>query len=111
MHKLLFDQNLSYRIIKQLDNLFPNSSHVKLLNLDKADDITIWQYAKTNNFHIVSKDTDFNNINTLYGYPPKIIWIHTGNIATNALIELLQKKHETIYAFLDNENTGLLELE
>ncbi len=111
MHKLLFDQNLSYRIIKQLDHLFPNSSHVKLLNLDQADDVTIWQYAKDNNYHIVSKDTDFNNINTLYGYPPKIIWIHTGNKTTTTIIELLQKRQETIHAFLDNEHTGLLELE
>lgn len=111
MHKLLFDQNLSYRIVKQLKHLFPNSSHVRLLKLEKADDLTVWQYARENNFHIVSKDTDFNNLNTLYGFPPKVIWIHTGNMTTSAIIELLQKKAEVIHVFLDNEQTGLLELD
>lgn len=110
MHKLLFDQNLSYRIVKQLKHLFPDSSHVRLLKLEKADDVTIWQYARDNNFHIISKDTDFNNLNAFYGYPPKVIWIHTGNMTTRSIIELLQKKAETIHAFLDNEQTGLLEL-
>lgn len=110
MHKLLFDQNLSYRIVTQLKHLFPNSNHVRLLKLEKADDLTIWEYAKDNNFHIVSKDTDFNTINALYGFPPKVIWIHTGNTSTAAILKLLKKKAEIIHAFLDNEQTGLLEL-
>lgn len=110
MHKLLFDQNLSYRIIKQIEHLFPDSSHVKVLQLDQADDLTVWQYAKDNDFHIVSKDTDFNNINTIYGFPPKIIWLRTGNIATHEIIKLFRKKNEVIHSFLDNDQTGLLEL-
>jgi predicted nuclease of predicted toxin-antitoxin system len=109
MHKLLFDQNLSYRIIKELEHLFPGSKHVGRLKLDKADDMSIWQYAKENNFHIVTKDTDFNNINTLYGFPPKVIWIHAGNIPTSSIIDLLKKKNEVIYAFLNNDNAGILE--
>ena len=111
MHKLLFDQNLSYRIIKQIESLFPSSSHVKLLNLDQVDDLTLWKYAKVNNFHIISKDTDFNNINTLYGYPPKVIWINTGNTSTSAIIDLLQQKNDIITAFLDNDEIGFLELD
>ena len=111
MHKLLFDQNLSYRIVKQLKHLFPDSSHVRLIKLEKADDLTVWQYAKDNGFHIVSKDTDFNNLNALYGPPPKVIWIHTGNMTTSAITELIQKKAEVINTFLDNEQIGLLELD
>lgn len=111
MHKLLFDQNLSHRILKQLEHIFPQSNHVRLLELDKADDFRIWQYAKDNDFHIVTKDTDFNNLNTLYGYPPKVIWIRSGNMSTRAIITLLQKKNEIISAFLDNETVGLLELD
>jgi predicted nuclease of predicted toxin-antitoxin system len=110
MYKLLFDQNLSYKIIGQIEHLFPNSNHVRLLKLDKADDLTVWKYAKNNDFHIVSKDTDFNDMNALYGFPPKIIWIDIGNTTTDAIIKLLQKKHELIYEFLDNKETGLLKL-
>jgi predicted nuclease of predicted toxin-antitoxin system len=111
MHKLLFDQNLSYRIIKQIEHLFPSSSHVRLLKLDKVDDLAIWKYANEHGFHIVTQDTDFNDINTLYGYPPKIIRIRTGNASTNAIIQLIQNKNEIIHDFLDNEETGFLELD
>ena len=111
MHKLLFDQNLSHLIIEQVKHIFPESNHVRVLNLENADDLNVWQYAKDNNFHIISKDADFNNLNTLYGYPPKVIWLRTGNINTRAIIELLQDKIELINAFLDNKEIGLLELD
>ena len=111
MHKLLFDQNLSYRLTKQLEHIFPNSNHVRLLKLEKADDLTIWQYAKNNNYHIVSKDTDFNNISTLYGFPPKVIWINIGNASTNAISKLFEQREEIIKAFLANDILGLLEID
>src|SRR5438105_2859316 len=102
MHKLLFDQNLSYRIIKQIEHLFPNSNHVRALKLDRADDLTVWNYAKEHGFHIVTQDNDFNDISTLYGFPPKIIKIHAGNASTHANIELIQRKIEVIQEFLEN---------
>jgi predicted nuclease of predicted toxin-antitoxin system len=110
MHKLLFDQNLSHQIIQKLEHLFPESNHVKLLDLDTEDDLSVWHYAKKNNFHLVSKDTDFINLNVIYGYPPKIIMIRTGNTTTKTIIELFKRKSDSIYAFLDDENAGLLEL-
>ena len=36
--KLLFDHNLSYKLIGRLAALFPNSEHVRNLNLHEADD-------------------------------------------------------------------------
>ena len=111
MHKLLFDQNLSYKIVKQIAHLFPESNHVRLLKLDKADDLDVWQYAKEHGYHIVTQDTDFHDINTLYGYPPKIIRINTGNTVTHTIVELLEKKNELIHDFLDNDEMGFLELE
>jgi predicted nuclease of predicted toxin-antitoxin system len=110
MHKLLFDQNLSYRIISQIEHLFPGSSHVRFLHLERASDLEIWQYAKLKDFHIVSKDIDFNDLNTLYGYPPKIISIGIGNTTTSTIINLLQNKSDLIHDFLDNKNAGLLNL-
>ncbi|MGI0061909.1 MAG: DUF5615 family PIN-like protein [Nitrosotalea sp.] len=111
MHKLLFDQNLSYKIIKHIEHLFLNTSHVKLLDLDQADDLSIWEYAKENNFTIVTQDTDFDDINTLSGYPPKIIRINTGNTATKTVIELILDKYEIITDFLKNIDIGFLELD
>jgi predicted nuclease of predicted toxin-antitoxin system len=111
MHKLLLDQNLSYKIIKNIEHIFPKSTHVRLLNLDTSDDLTVWRYAKENGYHIVTQDTDFSDINTLNGYPPKNIRINTGNTATQTIIKLLQNKSEIINEFLDNEKIGYLEID
>jgi predicted nuclease of predicted toxin-antitoxin system len=45
--KLLFDQNLSFRLCQNLADLFPESSHVRLLGLSEAGDLALWDYAKT----------------------------------------------------------------
>jgi predicted nuclease of predicted toxin-antitoxin system len=45
--KLLFDQNLSFKLCRQLADLFPGSSQVRQLGLDQADDRAVWRYAKT----------------------------------------------------------------
>jgi predicted nuclease of predicted toxin-antitoxin system len=57
--KLLFDNNLSLKLSQVIQSLFPGSKHVFELNLDDLPDIEIWQYAKANNFSIVTKDRDF----------------------------------------------------
>ena len=43
--KLLFDQNLSFKLCTQLADVFPDSSQTRLLGLDQADDRTLWQHA------------------------------------------------------------------
>ena len=57
--KLLFDQNLSFRLCRDVDDLFPESSHVRLLGLSEATDHALWDYAKRQGFAIVSQDADF----------------------------------------------------
>ena len=44
--KLLFDQNLSFKLCQQLADLFPESGQVRLLGLSEADDRAVWQHAK-----------------------------------------------------------------
>ena len=57
--KLLFDQNLSFKLCQRLADLFPGSSQVRLLGLAEADDHALWHYAKANGFMLVSQDSDF----------------------------------------------------
>ena len=57
--KLLFDQNLSPFLPNRLADIFPESAHVLDVGLDRADDVAVWNYARTNAFIIVSKDSDF----------------------------------------------------
>jgi predicted nuclease of predicted toxin-antitoxin system len=97
--KLLFDQNLSFKPCERLADLFPGSNQVRRLNLDRADDQAIWQFAKTNGFTIVSLDSDFADMAALFGPPPKVIWLRCGN-QTSAVIEKLFRDHaEAITAF------------
>jgi len=77
--KLLFDHNLSHRLVDRLSDLFPNSSHVRLVALEQADDRLIWDYAIKHGYVIVTQDADFIDWNKIFGAPPKIIWIRCGN--------------------------------
>lgn len=90
--KLLFDQNLSFKLCQRLADVFPDSSQVRLLDMAEADDRSIWEYAKVNGFVLVSKDADFADMATLYGPPPKVIWLRCGN-QPNEIIEKLLRDH------------------
>ncbi len=57
--KLLFDQNLSPRLPRLLDELYQGSVHVRDVGLRDADDGDVWEYAKLRGFALVSKDSDF----------------------------------------------------
>lgn len=93
--KLLFDQNISFRITKKINPVFPNSKHVRELGLEDASDIEIWRFAKTNDFAIVTFDADYTDIANIKGSPPKIIWLRTGNMTTYHIAEIL-KEHQII---------------
>jgi len=108
--KLLFDQNISYKLIHLLSGFFPNSNHVKLLNLEKADDKVIWQYAKENNFVIVTQDSDFYERSLIFGFPPKVIWLKCGNNSTKNIINVIQKNNVEILKFIENVEVGCLEI-
>ena len=81
--KLLFDQNLSFRLCRQLADLYPGSSQTRLLGLAEADDRAIWRYAGSNGFVLVSLDADFAELAGLLGPPPKVIWLRSGNQPAN----------------------------
>ena len=108
--KLLFDQNLSIKLCRQIDDLFPESNQVGQLGLAQADGRTIWQYAKANGFTLVSLDPDFAELATLTGPPPKVIWLRRGNQPTAAIEKLLRDRADAIAAFERDESAACLEL-
>ena len=83
--RLLFDQNLSHRLLAALADLFPGSLHVRLLGMDKADDLAIWNYALAHNLVIVTQDSDYSDWNKLRGAPPKIVWLRCGNASVDQI--------------------------
>ncbi|MBK6522822.1 MAG: DUF5615 family PIN-like protein [Sphingobacteriaceae bacterium] len=90
--KLLFDQNISFKVAKRLQDIFPDAKHISDLGLQNYTDLDLWNYAKVNDYTIVTFDSDFNDLSTLKGFPPKIIWLRTGNTSKNNLIELFHAK-------------------
>jgi len=105
--RLLLDQNISYRLIKKLEVLFPDLYHVKNLGLINSSDLEIYNFAKSNNYTIVSFDSDFIDILVVKGSPPKLIWINTRNLSTNQVASLLQYNADTINSFLISEDNIL----
>ena len=97
--RLLFDQNLSHRLVALLALEYPGSEHVRDAGLNAADDQTIWQYAAQHGSAIVSKDSDFQQRALLYGYPPKVVWVRLGNCTTTAVVALLRARQADILAF------------
>ena len=77
--KLLFDQNLSHKLVTLLADIYPGSVHVRDAELAQANDLALWEYARANVFAIVSKDEDFHQFSFLYGPPPKVVWLRLGN--------------------------------
>ncbi|MEO6051201.1 MAG: DUF5615 family PIN-like protein [Pyrinomonadaceae bacterium] len=106
--KLLLDQNLSWRLVGQLEELYPGTSHIKTVLSTEADDRDIWLYAKEDGFTIVSKDDDFEQRSVLLGHPPKVIWIRLGNCKTFDVLLLLQRSVKTILAFAADHEKSIL---
>ncbi len=98
--KLLLDQNLSFRLVKKLNDVFPQTQQVQLLSLENASDRQIWDFARAEGYTIVTFDADFNDLATLYGHPPKIIWLRFGNTSTDNIMRIFMEKKQTITEFL-----------
>ena len=106
--KLLFDQNLSPRLVEALDDLFPKSAHVQSVGLDRSLDTPLWDFARDNDFAIVTKDVDFSDRSALLGHPPKVVWIRLGNCTTNDIEAALRNHHQQIEAFGEDEQFGVI---
>ena len=108
--KLLFDQNLSPKLVRRLSDLYPNSDHLDLLGLGTAEDALVWEHARRNGFVVVTKDADFADLSVLRGFPPKVVWIRRGNCST-ADIENLLSDHNSEFEDLTADSTsGILTL-
>ena len=108
--KLLFDQNLSPKLVGRLADLFPGSSHVQTEGLDCADDDRVWEHARLNGFAIVTKDADYNNLSVLRGTPPKVIWLLLGNCTTAQVEAVFRARFADIEVFDQDPSMGTLAL-
>ena len=108
--KLLFDQNLSFKLCSRLADLFPDSSQVRLLGLSDAEDRVIWEHSKANGFTLVSQDSDFADLAAVVGPPPKVIWLRFGNKPTSAVERALRDHADAMMAFEQDTTAVCLEI-
>ena len=108
--KLLFDHNLSPRLVNQLADVYPDSQHIFFIGLEQAEDRVVWEYARQYEFVLVTRDSDFNELSVLQGFPPKVIWIRRGNCATHQIEEILRVHLEDIRGWIRDPRLGVLTL-
>jgi predicted nuclease of predicted toxin-antitoxin system len=109
--KFLFDENISYRILKKISTLAPQSLHVSRIGLTQpASDLDIWNFAKKKGFILVSFDEDFQDLSHLNGFPPKVVLLRVGNSSTQNIAEILFSKWADVEQFYQSETFGLLEI-
>ena len=107
--KLLFDENLSPRLVGALADEFPNSSHV---NLAAWPARPIWRSGPTrqHDFTVISKDDDFRSLSLVNGAPPKVIWLRIGNASTAAIESFIRSALVKIRTFEISAEESLLVL-
>lgn len=103
--KLLFDENLSPKLPGLVTKIFPGSMHVRDCGLRGHSDESVWEYAQTNGFTIISKDSDFQQRGLLYGHPPKVVWLRIGNCTRQQLVDLISS-HENEISDLERDPFG-----
>jgi predicted nuclease of predicted toxin-antitoxin system len=106
--KLLIDQNLSPSLTRLFNNSFDEIVHIKDVGLETSDDFTAWEYARSNGYTIVTKDNDFNGMVSLFGFPPKVIWLRRGNSTTKVINQLILERIDIIKAFITDNENGIL---
>ena len=106
--KLLFDENLSRKLVDRLSDLFPDSTHVAFEGITQQPDQKVWQLAKARGFVIVSADADFFQLASVQGPPPKLIWLRGCDYPTRVAERLLREQAIRIARFEESEDEAVL---
>ncbi len=108
--KLLLDENLSFRLVRTLEDLYPGSAHVRQVGLLGAEDVRIWRYAADHAFMLATKDSDFYVRSLIFGAPPKVIWLRIGNSTVAETADLLRSQYVLIRRFAEDTTATFLPL-
>jgi predicted nuclease of predicted toxin-antitoxin system len=106
--KLLLDENLSRRLVERLADLFPDSTHVAFHGLLRASDVEIWDFAKAGGYAIVTADSDFYELATSFGPPPKVIWLRGCDYPTSVAESLIRREAIRVGEFLRELDQAVL---
>ena len=105
--RLLLDANLSPRLVASLRVTYPEVTHVETVGLATASDAAIRRWAKTHDYLICSKDSDFYHYAILQGRP-KVIWLRFGNCFTKVIHRELVNNLERVRQFSEDRDQMVL---
>jgi len=109
--KLLFDENLSWKLVARLAELYPDSLHVADAGLLQSPDSEIWEFARAGGFVIVTADSDFYELATTIGPPPKVVWLRRWTHPTRDGERVLRRDAIRITEFAADPELAVLVLE
>lgn len=85
--KLLIDNQLPEALTAFLSENGFEARHVRRFGLGAVSDERIWQFAKAEDFSIVTMDEDFQHLSARFGSPPQVVWVRLGNVRRQALLD------------------------
>ena len=108
--KLFFDHHLSHKLVAKLADIYPESTHTRLLGFSRTSDSDLWWYAKAHEYILVTKDEDIPELAILRGAPPKVVWLRIGNCKTAVVERLIRRNVLRIQQLADDDERVILEL-
>ena len=111
MTRLLFDEHLSPKLVRRLEDVYPGSAQVQTLRLRGAADRELWRVALDHGWMIVTRDSDFERLSMALGAPPKVILLSTKDGHTSIIEALLRQHAAAISRFSVDPIAALLILE
>ena len=105
--RFLVDANLSPRIAEMLRQHFPGSAHVSELSDDRgplgsASDRRIADYAFARGMIVLTRDSDFRELQKTRLATPRVVRIDGGNLTTPQTRALLEERMDYILSFIND---------
>jgi predicted nuclease of predicted toxin-antitoxin system len=97
--------------VVRLAELYPESAHVSDIDLLESPDRAIWEHARAENFVIVTTDSDFYELATTIGPPPKVVWLRRWTHPTRDAEQLLRREAVRLTAFAADSELAVLVLD
>ncbi|MDX8410234.1 MAG: DUF5615 family PIN-like protein [Mariprofundales bacterium] len=110
MIRLLFDENLSFKRSVRVQDIFPESKHVRDFGMEQVVDTVIWEKAKRDHFVIITNDSDFNDLSIMRGFPPYIVWLRIGNSRLDEIESVIRNNQLLIRQWVLDKRYGIIEI-
>jgi predicted nuclease of predicted toxin-antitoxin system len=103
--KLLFDENLSRKLVGRLSELYPGSAHVAEFDLVERPDREIWDFARNGGFNHRRR---FLRARCRVGSAPKVVWLRRWTHPTRDAEFVLRRDAIRITEFAADPALGIL---